>query len=201
VVSFWVTAVGTALTFFPMHIVGLLGMTRRVYTYRAGLGWGIYNLLETVGGFLLAAGLVLIALNLFVSLRTGRPAGPDPFYGGTLEWTVPSPPPHYNFAVIPTVTSPYPNWDRGDREADEHRLERDGISLLGGHETPASSPADGLPAGILEMPSESGSPILLAACVTAIFALLLTSHYAVAGLAGLLALAVLAAWHAKEPEE
>ena len=65
-----------------------------------------------------------------------RRCGPDPFFGGTLEWTIPSPPPHYNFAVIPTVTSAYPNWDRGDREADERRLDRDEPSLPGGHLTP-----------------------------------------------------------------
>ncbi len=71
VVSFWIVAAGTMLTFFPMHIVGLLGMTRRVYTYGAGLGWGIYNLIETVGGFVLASGLVLIAANLIWSARRG----------------------------------------------------------------------------------------------------------------------------------
>ena len=75
VVSFWVIAAGTALTFFPMHIVGLLGMTRRVYTYEAGLGWGIYNLIETVGGFILAAGIVLIGFNLLWSAGTARLPG------------------------------------------------------------------------------------------------------------------------------
>ena len=76
-VSFWLTFAGTALTFFPMHIVGLLGMTRRVYTYEPGLGWDTYNLIETVGGFVLAAGLLLIAANLVVwSADAGRRPGP-----------------------------------------------------------------------------------------------------------------------------
>ena len=99
-----------------MHIVGLLGMTRRVYTYEHGLGWDAYNLLETIGGFVLAAGLLLIfAQPRLERASAARRPGRDPFHGGTLEWTIPSPPPHYNFAVIPTVTSPYPNWDAADR--------------------------------------------------------------------------------------
>src|SRR5204863_1691467 len=122
--SFWVTFLGTALTFFPMHIVGLLGMPRRVYTYAPGLGWDAYNLAETIGAFILTVGLVMIFANLAWSRFRGAPAGPDPFRGGTLEWTIPSPPPEYNFAVIPTVSSPYPNWDVQDREVDARNLER-----------------------------------------------------------------------------
>ncbi len=200
VVSFVVVAIGTTLTFFPMHIVGLLGMTRRVYTYGAGFGWGIYNLLETIGGFTLAAGLLLIVANLTWSSIFGAHAGPDPFHGGTLEWTVPSPPPPYNFAVIPTVTSAYPNWDRGDRELDERRIDRDEISFPDGHLTPASSPSDGRPEGALGMPSESPWPILLALSVTLVFVLLLVSHYAAAGLAAIPVLLTLAGWHWHEPE-
>src|SRR5256886_11156825 len=113
--SFWLTFVGTALTFFPMHILGLLGMTRRVYTYPSSLGWGAYNLSETIGAFILTAGLLLIFWNLVYSRFRGAPAGPDPFFGGTLEWATTSPPPPYNFPVIPTVTSAYPNWDVEDR--------------------------------------------------------------------------------------
>src|SRR5439155_9439594 len=88
--SFWLTFVGTALTFFPMHIVGLLGMTRRVYTYPASAGWMAYNLAETIGAFVLTAGLLLLFGNLAVSRFVGPPSGPDPFYGGTLEWATSS---------------------------------------------------------------------------------------------------------------
>src|SRR4051795_2225394 len=100
-VSFWVTFVGTMLTFFPMHIVGLLGMTRRIYTYHSGFGWDAYNMSETIGAFILTLGLLMIFANLLWSRFRGVLAGPDPFYGGTLEWTTTSPPPPYNFAVIP----------------------------------------------------------------------------------------------------
>src|SRR3989440_8483914 len=80
--SFWLTVVGTALTFFPMHIVGLLGMTRRIYTYQTGLGWDAYNLSETIGAFILAAGLLLIFGNLAWSRFRGPFVGPHPFFAG-----------------------------------------------------------------------------------------------------------------------
>jgi cytochrome c oxidase subunit I+III len=197
--GFWLTFAGTALTFFPMHIVGLLGMTRRIYTYAPDDGWATYNLIETIGGYALAAGLVLIALNLVWSRLRGAPAGPDPFYGGTLEWVTPSPPPHYNFAVIPRVSSPYPNWDRADRSEDVRNLAR-GVRVYDeGHETVASTVKDAHLDVVLEMPSESAWPIVVAACVTVLFALVLTSHFlASTAFAGLAALA-LAAWQWQEP--
>jgi cytochrome c oxidase subunit 1/cytochrome c oxidase subunit I+III len=190
VASFVLTFVGTAVTFFPMHIVGLLGMTRRVYTYNSGLGWDAYNLVETIGGFVIAAGLVLILFNVVRSARRGALCGPDPFNGGTLEWTIPSPPPAYNFAVIPKVTSAYPNWD-----------DRGGTLVLDqGRQTPASTVNDAYLSEVLEMPSESAWPIVVALAVTVTFALLLTSHWIAAG--GFLGLAALAlfGWHAHEPE-
>jgi cytochrome c oxidase subunit I+III len=198
--SFWVAFVGTALTFFPMHIVGLLGMTRRVYTYQSGLGWDPYNLVETIGAFVLTAGLLMIFLNLLVSRFRGAPAGPDPFRGGTLEWATSSPPPHYNFAVIPTVTSAYPNWDPQERLADARRLERGELVLADGHETPASTVRDGLLDEMLEMPSESPWPLVLAICVAGLFSMLLVRHYLVAGIFTALALMALAGWHWREPE-
>jgi cytochrome c oxidase subunit 1/cytochrome c oxidase subunit I+III len=196
--SFWLTFAGTMLTFFPMHVAGLLGMTRRVYTYEPGLGWDAYNLTETVGAFVLAAGLVLIAGNLVVSALTGPPAGPDPFFGGTLEWTVPSPPPAYNFAVIPTVRSPYPNWDPAV-EAPDGRL-HGGLILDRGHETPASTVRDAQLEEVLEMPADSPWPIVLALLVTLAFAMLLAEHVVVAAAFVALALLSLAAWHWQEPE-
>jgi heme/copper-type cytochrome/quinol oxidase subunit 1 len=199
--SFWITFVGTALTFFPMHIVGLLGMTRRIYTYQHGLGWATYNLLETIGGFILAGGLLTIAANIGWSAFRGAPSGRDPFHGGTLEWSTASPPPHYNFAVIPTVRSAYPNWDEEDRENDLRRLESGELVLETGHETPLSTVNDGALTQVAEMPPESPWPITIAAATSIAFALLLTSHYVVAAV--FLGLAVLGAagWNAHEPEE
>ena len=197
--SFWITFLGTMLTFFPMHIVGLLGMTRRVYTYNQGFGWDAYNLSETIGSFVLAAGLLMIFANLVWSRFRGAVAGPDPFHGGTLEWTTTSPPPPYNFAVIPTVTSPYPNWDPVDRQADVRRLEQGVLTLEQNHETQATTVRDGYLDKILEMPAESPWPIVLAAAVTVVFVMLLTTHFVVAGVFVGIAALVLAEWHAGEP--
>jgi cytochrome c oxidase subunit I+III len=199
--SFWLTALGTALTFFPMHIVGLIGMPRRVYTYPGSLGWDAYNLSETIGAFILTAGLLLIFANLLWSRFRGPFAGPDPFFGGTLEWATSSPPPPYNFAVIPTVTSAYPNWDRADREADAARLERGELVLDTGHETPATTVRDAVPDEVLEMPSASFWPLAVAVCTLALFVMLLTRHYAVAGVFAAIAVLALAGWHCEEPQE
>jgi cytochrome c oxidase subunit I len=198
--SFWLTFVGTALTFFPMHIVGLLGMPRRVYTYQPGLGWDAYNLAETVGAFILAAGLITIFGNLVWSRLRGAPAGADPFHGGTLEWTIPSPPPEYNFAVIPTVSSAYPNWDEDDRRADVKRLARGEMTFDAGHETPTSTVRDGAPDEVLDMPSESPWPLTLGVCVAGVFAMALIGHYVIASIFVGLALLALAAWHSQEPQ-
>jgi cytochrome c oxidase subunit I+III len=199
--SFWITFVGTALTFFPMHIVGLLGMTRRIYTYQDGLGWNTYNLLETIGGYVLAGGLVLIAVNVGWSLFRGAPSGRDPFHGGTLEWSTSSPPPHYNFAVIPTVTSPYPNWDEADRANDLRRLDSDELVLDTAHETPLSTVNDAALSSIAEMPPESPWPVTIAVTVSIAFGMMLTTHYVVA--AAFLGIAALGAagWNLDEPEE
>jgi cytochrome c oxidase subunit 1/cytochrome c oxidase subunit I+III len=199
--SFWITFLGTALTFFPMHIVGLLGMPRRVYTYPDGLGWDAYNLSETVGAYILAGGLLLILANLAWSRFRGPAAGRDPFNGGTLEWATSSPPPPYNFPVIPEVTSPYPNWDVPDRERDRRRLERGELVLDEGHETASSTVRDGLLDDVLAMPEESWWPLVTAACVTAIFPFLLTNHFAIAGIMALLAALSAVGWHAREPGE
>jgi cytochrome c oxidase subunit I+III len=199
--SFWLAFVGTALTFFPMHMLGLLGMTRRIYTYPNGMGWGAYNLSETIGAFILTAGLLMIFANLAYRRFRGPAAGPDPFGGGTLEWSTTSPPPHYNFPVIPVVRSAYPNWDREDREADRARLRRGELVFDEGHETPAATVVDAVPDEVLEMPSESPWPLVLSVCTAGLFVMLLVRHYVVAGVFALLALLVLAAWHWKEPEE
>jgi len=108
---FWILFLGSNLTFFPMHILGLIGMPRRVYTYSADSGFEAYNMLQTVGAFIMAASFLLFAYNIINSLRKGEVAGKDPWDGRTLEWTIPSPPPHYNFAEIPTVHSREPAWD------------------------------------------------------------------------------------------
>jgi cytochrome c oxidase subunit 1/cytochrome c oxidase subunit I+III len=198
--SFWLTTIGTFVTFFPMHIVGIMGMPRRNYTYPAGLGWGLLNLIESIGAYILGAGLVLIIVNLALSLRRGTPVGNDPWEAETLEWSTTSPPPPYNYPVIPTITSPYPMWDERDRERDNERLER-GEGLLGlGHETPASTLQDADWDEILSMPPHSIWPPLLALMLAGVFAMLLLHHYFIAaGFAAAGAL-TLVRWHHREIE-
>jgi len=140
--SFWLTFIGTFVTFFPMHIVGLLGMPRRNYTYPPGMGWTLLNFIESIGAYVLAVGLILIVVNLAVSLFRGPEASNDPFEGDTLEWSTTSPPPPYNYPVIPTVTSAYPMWDKEDRELDRRRLERGEGVMAAGHETLATTMED-----------------------------------------------------------
>ena len=115
--NFWLLFVGFNLTFFPMHILGLAGMPRRVYTYTQGLGWDGLNLLATAGSFMILMSLLLLAWNLITTLRSSVRAGPNPWGAGTLEWATPSPPPAYNFAHVPLIGSDNPLWDRRDRAA------------------------------------------------------------------------------------
>jgi cytochrome c oxidase subunit 1/cytochrome c oxidase subunit I+III len=200
-ISFWLIFFGTNLLFFPMHIVGLLGMPRRVYTYPDGVGWTAYNLAETIGGYLTAAGILLLLGNLVVSYFRGLPAGPDPWHGPTLEWTTTSPPPEYDFAVIPKVTSAYPNWDAADREQDRRNLAGGVLVLDEGHEQLATSPADAEPDEIVEMPHESPWPIVLALTTSLVFAMLVLQKYGPAAVMAVLCVLALAAWHWKEPQE
>src|SRR5437868_1746894 len=111
-IQFWLMLIGVNLTFFSMHILGLLGMPRRIYTYPANFGWDEINLLQTIGAYMLGIAIMVFFVNLITSLRSGLPAGDDPWDAYTLEWDTTSPPPHYNFPVVPTVRSRRPFYDK-----------------------------------------------------------------------------------------
>ena len=111
-VQFWLMLIGVNLTFFSMHILGLLGMPRRIYTYPNNLGWNEMNLLQTIGAFMLGVAIMVFFWNLIMSLRSGEAAGNDPWDAFTLEWDTTSPPAHYNFLKIPTVRSRRPFYDK-----------------------------------------------------------------------------------------
>ncbi len=108
---FWLFLIGFHITFDTMHIPGILGMPRRIYTYEAGRGWGIWNLICTIGVVFQVIGTLIFVLNILLSLRKGQPAGNDPWDAWTLEWATSSPPPEYNFAETPTIKSRRPLWD------------------------------------------------------------------------------------------
>jgi cytochrome c oxidase subunit 1 len=121
-INFWTLFVGFNLTFFPMHLLGLWGMPRRTYRYDDGLGWTTLNQLVTVGAFIIAFSVLLFVVNAVVSKSRGRIAGNDPWDARTLEWTISSPPPEYNFAEIPEVHSRDDFWHQKYTEDDEGRL-------------------------------------------------------------------------------
>jgi cytochrome c oxidase subunit 1 len=108
---FWFFFIGFHLTFDFMHIPGILGMPRRIYTYEPGRGWEIWNLIVTIGVFFQTAGVLVFVANLLWSLWKGEPAGNDPWDAWTLEWSTSSPPPEYDFAATPVVRSRRPLWD------------------------------------------------------------------------------------------
>jgi cytochrome c oxidase subunit 1 len=108
---FWLNFIAMNLTFFPMHFSGLLGMPRRIYTYDAGQGWDTFNLISSIGAFMLVFSTAIFVWNFFRSKSSGALAPDNPWDAATLEWSIPSPPPEYNFAEIPLVESRYPLWD------------------------------------------------------------------------------------------
>ena len=121
--NFWLLFVGVNVAFFPMHIVGLMGMPRRVYTYDADLGWGIYNLISTIGVFIIVPGIGVFIWNLVRSYRRGAPAGANPGGADTLEWAIPSPPSEHGWSIMPIVHSRHPLWDQEDLHSGPPRLE------------------------------------------------------------------------------
>jgi cytochrome c oxidase subunit I+III len=122
--NFWLLFIGVNVAFFPMHIAGLLGMPRRIYTYEAATGWGPYNLVSTIGVFIIVPGIAVFIWNVVRTLRRGEPAGPNPWGGDTLEWAVSSPPPEHGWSVLPIVRSRHPLWDQQELHRGDEELER-----------------------------------------------------------------------------
>ena len=198
---FWLAFIGMNLTFMPMHWAGLMGMPRRTWVYDAGQGLEIYNLMSSIGAYIQAVSVIIFAYNLWSSRKRGAIAGNDPWGAPSLEWSIPSPPPDYNFAVIPTVTSRYPLWDRKSPELTRHVPHtREGerainVDIAGKHVghidhaigNPRGAPPGEMPSAAttriptakelgIPMPNPSIKPLFAALFMTLMFASLLLIH-------------------------
>ena len=156
-IHFWMMTIGFNATFGPMHILGLKGMPRRYYTYQEGLGWELWNLVATLGAFTIAASTLVFMVNWVKSKRHGEIALGDPWDGRTLEWTIPSPPPEYNFLQIPMVTRVDDFWNR---KYSEDRKGRPVRIPVGGADEAAEPKDESLPR--IHMPSPSIYPLVAA---------------------------------------
>jgi len=191
--AFGLVFVGMNLTFLPMHVSGLLGMPRRVYTYPGGLGWDPWNLLATVGAYVLAVGLLLVVAGVIHALRRGEPAPDDPWGGDSLEWATSSPPKPYNFPVIPRVHSLHPVWD--PRTAESTGVGADGDRILAeGRGTLLTSELDGRYERAVRMPQETLKPLVAALGLLIVFLGLLLAGYWVAAAGAALVVVTLGAW-------
>ncbi len=145
---FWLMFIGMNITFFPMHFAGLDGMPRRIYTYPVGYGWEIYNMISSLGYLILFVGFLVFMHNIFRSLKKGQEAGHDPWDAPTLEWSISSPPPEYNFAEIPQV-----------RGRDQYWIVKREAQAAG---QPVPGPEPHAAPGSVHMPSPSYWPLVTA---------------------------------------
>ncbi|MEP9402649.1 cytochrome c oxidase subunit I [Sphingomonas sp. VNH70] len=179
--AFWLIFIGFNLTFFLMHLTGLLGMPRRIDTYPEGMGWTWLNLLSSVGGFLQAFGFALVVIDVTLQIRVGRTHRRNPWGATTLEWAMPIPAPAYNFASLPTVATRDPLDDAPDLGVALAR--GDGLlagSRHGWRETMAVDMTTGAPEHVAILPGNSWWPIATAAMLGGFFLTMLAGFYAVA---------------------
>ncbi len=197
--NFWLMFIGFNLAFFPMHISGLLGMPRRVYTYQAGAGLDIWNLLSTIGAYVFALGILLFVVNFIYSLRAGKPAGPNPWEADSLEWATASPAPSHGFTTLPIVHSRHPLWDQEGVFQGDERTEKlvRGFAKwpLTWRAAMITSTVEGRPEEIFRVSWPSYWPFIAAVALVTVFAAEIFSLHVVAG-AGILVLIIsLIGWH------
>ncbi|RZI82459.1 MAG: cytochrome c oxidase subunit I [Rubrivivax sp.] len=161
--QFWLFFIGFNITFFPMHLLGLRGMPRRVYTYPAEMNWGPLNALASLGAAMIAVSVLLFLVNVWRSRRHGEPAGDNPWGGGTLEWATPSPPLAGNFTAVPVVHGREPLWEAA-RSPSQVR----GLSVSS-REVLVTSVIDAAPDHRLSFPSPTPWPFVGAVATSVLF--------------------------------
>jgi cytochrome c oxidase subunit I+III len=193
--AFWLVFVGFNTTFFIMHLTGLLGMPRRVFEYPQETGWQTLNLISSVGGFVMTIGFALIAIDLLLLMRFGRPFRRDPWEAGTLEWATPTPPPSYNFGSLPHIEG------RADALSPREigpRLAAGkgylGFMRNGWVETLCVDMVDGGIDHVLVLPRPTLLPLWTALATAAVFASLLLKAYWLTPLALILVIGLFLLW-------
>ncbi|MDQ3107386.1 MAG: cytochrome c oxidase subunit I [Actinomycetota bacterium] len=193
-IHFWSWLIGFNLAFAPMHWLGLQGMPRRIYTYDDDLGLTAPNVASTIGAFIIAASTLVFLYNVLHSYRTREAAVNDPWDARTLEWTIPSPTPVYNFAETPTVHALDDFWHRKYTEDDQGRLQRIPVSDEERAEAEAREAAAVANAGNIHLPSPSFYPIIVAFGLPVIAYGMVYKAYIVAVVGALIMLAGIYAW-------
>jgi cytochrome c oxidase subunit 1 len=188
-IHFWLMFIGFNLAFGPMHILGLQGMPRRYYRYPEGTGWDFWNLVATIGAFIIAVSFAVFMVNVVRALARGKEAGADPWDARTLEWSIPSPPPHYNFAEIPHVKARDDLWHR---KYSEDRTGQAVPVVAGAADTMEHHDEDEEHADI-HMPDPSYFPLIAAAGLPLI-GYGLIYHWSIAVLGALVSLLGLFGW-------
>jgi cytochrome c oxidase subunit 1/cytochrome c oxidase subunit I+III len=155
-------------------------MPRRIYTYPASMGWGDLNLVTTIGAFIFAVGVLLFVVNVVISLLAGRKAPPNPWDADSLEWATESPPPSYNFAVIPRVGSLHPLWESRLDEQGGRSILEEGAVLDHEHEIPGTTVLDAEPDVILKQPHPTLAPLIMALLIAGTFVGMLLEMWPVA---------------------
>ncbi|QBQ55718.1 cytochrome c oxidase subunit I [Nitrosococcus wardiae] len=193
--TFWLIFIGFNLTFLPMHITGLLGMPRRVYTYAPDLGWNGLNFTSTVGGFLTAVGVGIFVIDFLMHFRYGKPASKNSWNAGSLEWALKTPVPPYNFASQPLIEDRYPLWHK---PALEEQVER-GAYFLGDanvqrRETLMTGTLRAKPEQIAVLAGNTWTPLITAIFTLLFFIGFLAQIYWFAAIGLALALTALLFW-------
>lgn len=193
--AFWLIFVGFNLSFLPMHLTGLLGMPRRVFSYGSESGWDTLNLSSSVGGFLQAMGFALFIVDIFLHMRLGRAAVRNPWNADTLEWAMPTPVPSYNFASLPEIDSRHPLWDNprlgAEQAAGRYWL---ATPAPGQRQTLSVDVISGRPQAVVLLPGSTWIPLYAGVATGLFFVCFLFKLYTVAIFAAFVALLLFLRW-------